>query len=58
LVYPASVTGCDGRYSPMAQQFPLLEIADLPADSRIIDVFSCWCEFSWIVISTGQFLCF
>jgi len=35
LVYPASVTGCDGRYGPLAQQFQLLEIADLPADSHV-----------------------
>jgi len=55
LVYPATVTGRDRRYSPLAQQFPLLETADLPADSHIINVFSCWCEFSWIVISIGQF---
>jgi len=36
LVYPASVTGCDRRYSPLARQFPLLETADLPADFHII----------------------
>jgi len=36
LVYPASVTGCDGRYSSLAQQFRLLEIADMPADSYVI----------------------
>jgi hypothetical protein len=36
LVYPVPVTGCDGRYSPLALQFQLLEIADLPADSHII----------------------
>ena len=35
-MYPASVTSCDGRNSPLAEQFPLLEIADLPVDSHII----------------------
>jgi hypothetical protein len=46
------VTGCDGRYSPLVQQFLLLERAELPADSHIMR------EFSWIVISMDSFYAF